>query len=156
MARQKPFSWGDNIIVTGPRERIVAKIRSRFSFFSSKYDYALADGKAYRFRTENFWPVVYICEGPNECYRLYDHKGLNYSIFQGNAQIAAFSKNRITIGKGHAFDVRVNDDANLLVVICLVLTINASEDSDNEPNVTYDFGQVDPEARPFDKSWEPS
>lgn len=156
MARQKPFSWGDNILVTGPRERLVATIRSRFSFFRSKYHYELVDGTSYQFRAEKLLPVVYVCEGPNECYRLYDHKGLNYSIFQGDAQIAAFSKNRITIANGNTYDVRVNDDANLLVVICMVLTINASEEGGNNTTARYDFGQIGPEARPFDKSWEPS
>jgi hypothetical protein len=49
----------------------------------------------------------------------------------------------------------MNDDANLLVVICLALTVDASENEGDTASVTYDFGNIGPEDRSFDKSWEP-
>jgi hypothetical protein len=88
-------------------------------------------------------------------FRLYSHKGLNYSVFQNDVQIAAFTKNRIVVGKGNQYDLRINRDANGIVVICMVLALNTSENSD-DTTVTYDFGNVGPEAKPFDNSWEPT
>lgn len=151
-AKKKFLSWGDKIQVFGPRERITARIRSRFSLFRCKYEFALAEGAVYRFRKKKIWTGVYVCEGPNECFRLYEHKGLNWSVFQNDAQIAAFSKNKVKIGKGDRYEIRMNEDANLAVMICLVLAIDASENEGNNTSVTYDFGQLGPEARPFDES----
>jgi hypothetical protein len=99
---------------------------------------------------------VYACESTEEKFRLYTHKGVNYSIFNGDRQIAAFSRNRIVIGRGNRFDIQINTDANVLVVICMVLTVNTFTNDDDHATVTYDFGNIGPESRPFDTPWEPS
>ena len=73
-----------------------------------------------------------------------------------NASTAAFTKNKIAIGKGNHYDIQMDDDANLVIVLCLVLTIDCSENSDNSPGVNVDLGNIGPEEKPFDRSWEPS
>ena len=60
------------------------------------------------------------------------------------------------IGNGDQYEILMNEDANLLVVVCLALIVDASENEGDTSSVTYDFGNIGPEARPFDKSWEPS
>jgi hypothetical protein len=50
----------------------------------------------------------------------------------------------------------MNDDGNLIVVICMVLAFDCAEHEGGSATVTYDLGNVGPEARPFDASWEPS
>jgi hypothetical protein len=45
-----------------------------------------------------------------ETFRLYAHKGLNYSAFQNDVQIAAFTKNRIVVGKGNQYDVPIKPE----------------------------------------------
>ncbi len=86
---------------------------------------------------------------------MYKHKGLNYSVFQNGVQIAAFTKNRFVVGRGNEYDVRINANADVLVVICMVLTLNTEEDDDDHETVTVDLGNIGPEERPFDRSWEP-
>ena len=81
-------------------------------------------------------------------------KRLNYSIFQNDLQIAAFRNNRLVIGKGNEYDLRINADANLLAVICMVLTLNTEEDDDHRETVTIDFGKIGPEEKRFDESWQ--
>jgi uncharacterized protein YxjI len=156
LAEKKFFSWRDKIKLMGPRDQIMARIIGRFSFFRSKYDLELTDGRTYHFWKEKIWKGVFLCEGSNESFTLYEHKGLNYSIFQNNSQIAAFNKNRVKIGNGDRYEIRMNDDANLIVVICLALVVDASENEGDSASVTYDFGNIGPEDRPFDRSWEPS
>jgi hypothetical protein len=56
-----------------------------------------------------------------ESFALHKHKGLNYSIFQNDCQIAAFHKNRLKTGKGDRYEILMNDDANLPIAICLAL-----------------------------------
>jgi len=102
------------------------------------------------------WKGVFPCECRDESFTLYEHKGLNYSIFQNNSQIAAFTKNRVKIGNGDRYEIRLNADADLVVVICLALIVDASENQDDTASVTFDFGNIGPEDRPFDRSWEPS
>ena len=90
------------------------------------------------------------------CYWLYEHKGLKYSIFMEDRQVAAFTKNRVKIGKGDRYDIRANHDANIIVIICLALTMDASEYEDDEESLTIDIGNVGPQEKAFDKSWVPT
>ncbi len=48
-------------------------------------------------------------------------------------------------------EIRPNDDADLVVVICLALSVDASENQDDMASVTFDFGNIGPEDRPFEK-----
>jgi uncharacterized protein YxjI len=155
-AQKKFFSWRDKIKLTGPRGQVLARIIGRLSLFRSRYDFELADGRTYHFWRKKFWKGVFLCESSDDSFTLYEHKGLNYSIFQNNSQVAAFSKNRVKIGDGDRYEILMNDDANLVVVICLALIVDASENEGDTASVTYDFGNIGPEDRPFDRSWEPS
>jgi len=58
------------------------------------------------------------------------------SIFQNNSQIAAFTKNRVRIGNGASYEIRLNDDADLVVLICLALSVDASEN----PELVWEEG----------------
>lgn len=65
-----------------------------------------------------------MCEREGDLYRLYMHKGRRFSVFHGEEQIAAFTKNKIVIGKGNEYDIRMNADADRVIVVCLVLALN--------------------------------
>lgn len=155
-AQKKLFSFRDKIQLLTRDGRLLVRLSQRWSLFRSRYDFEFSNGEAYRFRCEKFWRGVFLCEGQAQSFRLYQHKGLNYSIFHDDHQIAAFSKNSLKIGKGDRYDVRMNGDANVLLVICLALAVDSSENEDNSATVTYDFGNIGPEDRPFDESWEPN
>jgi hypothetical protein len=64
-------------------------------------------------------------------------------------------KNRVVFGKGNTNEVRMDSDADLAVVICLILTVNSAEDDDKKETVTIDLGNLGPEGRPFDRLWQP-
>ncbi len=155
-ARKIMFSFGKKLQLQTEDGKVLALLRSRFSLLRAKFDFELSDGRIYHFRCEKIWKGVFVCEGAGQRFRLYEHKGLRYSIFQDDQQIAAFTKNRLVIGKGNEYDVQMNQDADLVIVVCIVLTINTSEDDDDRSSVTFDFGNIGPEERPFDESWEPS
>ena len=155
-AVKKLFSFLDNLQLQSHDRRILATIKGSFSPFRGRHDFLFSDGRHYRFWCEKIWRNVFACEGSGEHFRLYVHKGLNYSIFQDDRQIAAFTRDSLVIGKGNQYDVRINEGANDLVVICMVLTVNTTSNDDNTETVTYDFGNIGMEDRPFDKSWEPS
>jgi uncharacterized protein YxjI len=156
IAQKKLLSFSGQVKLFAPRERLVATIRRYFSPFRSKYDFELTDGGIYSFCCEKAWKGVYVCENAKESFHLYRHKGLNFSIFQNDIQVAAFTKNKVKLGAGDSYEIRLNDDANLLVIICMTLTIDSLDFDDESATVTYDFGNVGPEERPFDASCEPS
>jgi len=154
-ARKAYFSFNDRLQIQAEDGRVLAKIRGYFSPFRRRHDFLLSDGGIYRFWCEKIWKGVFVCAGNEESYRLYQHKGLSYSIFQSDRQIAAFVKNRVVFGKGNKYDLRVDSDANLAVVLCMVLTVNTAENDDKDATVTIDFGNLGPEDKHFDPSWEP-
>jgi uncharacterized protein YxjI len=156
-AKKAYFSFNDRLQLQSSEGRILAKIRGYFSPFRNKHDFNIVeDGRSYRFWCEKIWKQTYVCEGNGEPFHLYEHKGLKYSIFQNDRQIAAFVKNRIVFGNGNKYEIRMDSDADLIVVLCMVLAINSSEeDNNNGTSVTIDLGNVGPEDRPFDASWEP-
>jgi uncharacterized protein YxjI len=153
-ARKTFFSFTDNLELTTAGGSLVAKIEGEISPLRHKHDFHLADGREFHFGCEKLWTNVYACEGNGETYRLYGHRGLNYSIFKDDRQIAAFSKNRVVIGKGNEYEVRLDHDADLVLILCMVLTINSSENDDDDSTVTVDLGNFTQD-RPFDESWEP-
>lgn len=154
--KKKSSPFRNQITVWGTREQVLAQIEGRLSFFKSRYEFTLPDGTIYHFESQDAWKGVYACDGGKEHYVLYSHKGLNYSIFQDDTQIAAFTKNRFHVGNEDQYDLRMNDDANLLAIVCVVLIVDASQNAGGGATLNVDFGNVGPEAKPFDKSWEPS
>ena len=155
-AKKKSFFRRDKIRLFAPRSRLLATIRGHF-YFRPKYDINLADGKVYHFWCEKFWKGVFVCENSEESFRLYQHKRLNYSIFQNGSQIAAFSKNRVKIGRIDHYEIRMNDGANPVVIVSMALVMDCGELEDESGGaLTIDLGSLGPEERPFDPSWEPS
>ncbi len=154
-AERKFFSIGAKLTVwTGDVE--AAKITGHFSLFRKSYDIELTGGTIYAARTESCWKGVYTCEGNGESYRLYAHRGHNYSVFQGGTQIAAFTKNAISIGMGDEYELRINRNANLLLLICLVLAMDDIYSEGHKETINLDFGRIGPEGRRFDETWEPN
>ena len=155
-ALKKIFSLNDEIHLMSDGDQSVATIKGSFSPLRSKHEFLLADGRVYHFQCEKIWKGVYSCEGNGEVFRLYQHKGLSYSIFRNDEQIAAFTHKRITIGKGQRYDARINSDADVIVVTCMILTLNTADgEDDDDATVTINFGNIGPEERPFDASWSP-
>jgi uncharacterized protein YxjI len=153
-ARKTIFSLTDQLELTTAAGQPVAKIEGEISPLRHKHEFILTDGRTYQFGCEKIWKQVYACEGNGEAYTLYEHRGLNYSIFNGDRQIAAFTKNRVVIGNANEYSIRMDSDANLIVALCMVLTINSSENDDHNTTVNIDLGNL-LEDKPFDTSWQP-
>jgi len=135
---------------------LIATLQSEPSFVT-KYRFELADGRDYDFHTGKFGTGVYVCEGSGGPYTYYQHRGLRASIFQQDRQIAALSKNRFVMGDGNEYDVQMNRDADLTLVVCMVLAMNTADGNDrNDETFTIDFGNLLFEDRAFDESWTPN
>ena len=101
------------------------------------------------------WTQVYKCEGAGETYTLYVHRGLKFSIFKDDRQIAAFTKNLVVLGSGNCYEIRMDSDVDALLIVCMVITLNSAEFDEDKETVSVDFGNIGPQGRKFDDSWEP-
>ena len=158
-ARKAFFSIPAKIDLTTGREdgRTIATMHGHFSLLRSHYDFNFADGREYHFGCEKLLKQVYVCERGDERYRLIEHHGLRWSIFRDDRQIAAVTRNRLVVGDGNQYSIRMNSDADAAVIACMVIAVNTADgDDDNRNTVTVDFGNIGPEERPVDESWEPS
>jgi hypothetical protein len=155
-ASKKIFSLLTHIDLFSASDSLLATISGE-SFLRSIYSIKSTDGKSYIYRCEKLWKGVFVCEGESETYHLYTHRGLRYSIFKADTQIASLEKERIVIGNGNKYDLRMNSDASLVLLTSMVLALNSvNGDDQNDNTVTYDFGNIGPEDRPFDENWKPS
>jgi len=155
-AEKKIFSLFPNLKVVDGSGQIVVNLKGGFALFSQKYDFVFSDGRTYHYKTEHRIKPVYLAEGNGEAYRLYRHRGVKFSVFKGDTQIAAVTKNRIAIGSGNEYQVRINSDADPLIVTAMVLAFNSSKEDDKKGALTVDVGYMGLEAKPFESSWQPS
>ena len=155
-AKKKIFSLFPNLKVVDGSGQIVVNLKGGFALFSQKYDFVFSDGRTYHYKTEHRIKPVYLAEGNGESYRLYRHRGVKFSVFKGDTQIAAVTKNRIAIGSGNEYQVRINSDADPLIVTAMVLAFNSSKEDVKKGALTVDVGYMGLEAKPFDSSWQPS
>jgi uncharacterized protein YxjI len=154
-ARKKILSFTDQIEIQSEGGAAVAHIEGEFSPLHGRHEFIFHDGRRYQFACEKLWKQVYKCEGNGETYWLYQHKGLKLSIFKDDRQIAAIEKNRIVFGSGNQYQIQVDADANTLLIVCMVITLNSLDDNDDHDTVTFDLGSIGPEERPYDPAWQP-
>ena len=134
----------------------MASIRGHFSPIRKRHTFALTDGRSFKFCCEKVWKQVYLCEGQGESYRLYAHRGLKYSIFRDERQIAAITQNRLVIGRGNEYRIRMDSDADVVLLLCMMLTYNTGEEQDDDSaSVTFDMGRIGPQGRAWDPNWKP-
>lgn len=102
---------------------MVARISGPWWPFRARYDFTMSDGKAGRFWREKFWKDVFAGEKGEEEFPNCKHKGLNYCAFQNDLQVAAFTKNRVAIGRGP----RVSEKNALWLSERVIFTLSSKE-----------------------------
>jgi uncharacterized protein YxjI len=133
----------------------LAKLKGQFSPLHHRYEFDLADGRTAQFECVNLLEQVYECRYGGNLLTLYRHRGLSYSIFNGDRQIAAYTKNRVSFGDGNQYDIRMDADADLTLIVCIVLALSVDKDNDDKKALNVNFGSIGPQARPFDETWGP-
>lgn len=155
-AEKKIFSLFPNLKVVGAGGQQVVNLKGGFALFSQKYDFIFTDGRTYHYKTESRLKPVYKVEGNGEIYRLYRHRGVKFSIYKDDTQIAAITKNRLTIGSGNEYQIQISSNADPLIVTAMILAFNSSKEDDKKGAVSVDVGYMGLEAKPYNSSWQPS
>lgn len=107
-AQKSPFSFLGNVQLMARDGHVIAQLRRRWVRFFTGYDFEFSNGKVYHFPGARSWKSVYSCEGGDESYRLYRHRGYNYPVFQKEKQTAAFTKYPGLPGEGAKYQIRMS------------------------------------------------
>ena len=155
-AKKQFFSLLSKVELQSSTGQTVARLQGQLSVLRNRYEFDLNDGRVFHFECTDRLRSVYECKGGEDVYTLYEHRGLDRSIFRNNVQIAAYTKSRISLGKGHRYDIRMDSDADLTVIACMVLALSVAEDNDEEQaTVNVSFGNIGFQGREKDELWEP-
>ena len=127
------------------------------TLFKPKYEIELWDKNVVQYTTKSFWKNHFQCQAFGGLYEIFGHKGLRYSIFKDNKQIAWWDKKPVSWFDGDNYKITADDDCevDLLIGFCLIHD-NTSSTKNNNSVLTFDFGNIGPEARKFDEDWRPN
>jgi uncharacterized protein YxjI len=154
-AKKQMFSLLAKVELKGQDGEVLASLQGQFSVLRNRYEFDLTDGRVCHFECVDRLRSVYECQCGEEVLTLYEHRGLNRSVFQGDRQIAAYAKNRVSIGQGNRYDIRMDAAADLTLVVCMVLALSVAEDNDEKQAVNFDIGNLGPQGKAVDEAWEP-
>lgn len=155
-AKKQFFSLLSNVELQNVSGQVVARLEGHLSLLRNRYDFDLSDGRVFRFECTDRLRHVYTCRCGEDVYTLYEHRGLDRSIFRNDIQVAAYSKSRVSFGKGHRYDIRMDADADLTLIVCMVLALSVAEDNEEEQSaVNIQFGNLGFQGHAKDESWQP-
>jgi uncharacterized protein YxjI len=154
-AKKEMFTLFNKVELQTDNGQVIARLQGQFSVLRDRYEFDLTDGRTCHFECVDRLRSVYECRCGDYVLTLYEHRGMNRSIFKNERQIAAYSKNRVSFGSGNKYEVRMDADADLTLIVCMVLALSVSDDNDAHTSVNIDVGNVGPQGREFDPSWEP-
>jgi hypothetical protein len=126
------------------------------TWFHLRYHITRWDRNVLVFRTESAWRNHYQCRYGADLYDIYGHRGTKYSVYKNATQIAWWQQARVTWFEGDNYKLWADEgsDAELLLAFCLILDESASSGEDQN-TLTINFGAIGPQARVFDKTWQP-
>lgn len=140
--------------ITGNGHRLT--INKRFWWFNAKYEITRHDNTVLVFHTKSFWKNHFQCHYDADLYDIYGHRGRKFSVYKNDKQVAWWNKQKVTWFEGDNYKIIAdnNCDYDLIITFCLIIDNYSSNDSSNN-TVTIDFGNIGPQARLFDSTWQP-
>jgi uncharacterized protein YxjI len=154
-AKKEMLTLFNKIDLQDEELRTIATLQGQFSVLRNRYEFDFTDGKVCHFECVDRLRNIYECKCGEGVYTLYEHRGLKRSIFKDDRQIAAYAKNRVSFGAGNQYEVQMDADADLLVIVSMVLGLSVAEDNDDQTTVNVDLGNLGPQGKECDDAWEP-
>jgi uncharacterized protein YxjI len=130
-------------------------INRRFTWLKPAYDITIKNLQVLAFRTRSFWKRHYRCQSNSDIYDIYRHRGLKYSIFKNNQQIAWWEKSTITWFEGDNYRIIANNDCDTDLIISFCLIIDNISGHHDTQIMTINIGNIGFQAKTFDSLWQP-
>ena len=132
------------------------QMKQNWSWFKLSYDLIKFDNNKFELRTENIWKLHYKCQVGQDLYEIFGHRGRKYSIYKNDEQIAWWDKEAVSWFSGDNYKLIANKDSEIELLICFCLIMdNAKSQNDEGNTMTYDFGNIGPQAKKFNPNWKP-
>ena len=131
-------------------------IKKNWAFFSTSYDITGWDNNIIEFRTKSFWKRHYFCQVEQDLFEIFGHRGRKYSVYKNEKQVAWWDKKAVAWFNGNNYKITADKDCNyeLIISFCLIID-NAFSNENNGSTLTIDVGNIGPQAKKFDPSWQP-
>lgn len=156
-ASRKLLRWLPEIVLfTNDSDKARIIINKQFSFFKAHYYITRHDNSRFEFNTVSYWKRHYQCQTGADSYDIYGHRGRKYSVYKNDKQVAWWDKNAVTWFAGDNYKIIADTkiDRELVISFCLVID-NFSSEGKNGNAVTFNVGNIGPQAKAFDKTWQP-
>jgi len=143
------FSLSSKSILNIDQVPAILKSKYRISYNENSKDYF--------FKSLSIWKQHWGCSKDENSFDIYGHKGLKYSVFQDDKQVAAFERQSIVSFKEDICNIEIDHDAdlNLIIAFSLIISDLDKNDGNDANNVNVNLGNIGPEAREFDATWRP-
>jgi len=130
-------------------------INKRFSWFKAKYDITRRDNNILEFRTKSYWKNYYQCQVGADVYDIYGHRGRKYSIYKNYNQVAWWDKKPVSWFAGDNYKIIADKDCDPELIISFCLTVDNFSSDDHDGNtVTFNLGNIGPQVKKFDTTWQ--
>jgi hypothetical protein len=113
------------------------------------------DGRTYKFKTESYWKDHWKLENEKERYDVYEHEGLNFSIYLNEEQVGMCQKNDIVLLGGDQYDIKADYDVDIELIVIIFLLIDNTKFSGRN-GLNWNFGkQISSEKKARNFHWQP-
>jgi hypothetical protein len=131
-------------------------LNRKWAWFKISFDLTRFDNRVFEFRTKKFWRRHYYCQVENDLYEIFGHRRRKYSVYKNDKQIAWWDKNAVTWFDGDNYKIIADRDCapELLISFCLIIDAASSNANDGKM-LTIDIGNIGPQAKKFDPTWQP-
>lgn len=131
-------------------------IKKKWTFFNTSFDLTGLDNNVLEFRTKSFWKSHYFCQVGQDLFEIFGHRGRKYSIYKNNKQVAWWDKKAVAWFNGDNYKIIADKDCDPELIVSFCLIIDNTRSNDNNGNaLTIDLGNIGPQARKFDPTWQP-
>jgi uncharacterized protein YxjI len=156
-ASTKLFRWLAEInLFENGSDRPKYVIKKKWTFFNTSFDLRRWDNNVLVFRTKSFWKRHYQCQVGQDLFEIFGHRDRKYSIYKNYKQIAWWDKRAVAWFNGDNYKIIADKDCDHELIISFCLIIDNTQSNDNGGNtLTIDVGNIGPQAKKFDPTWQP-
>ncbi|MGX5817198.1 hypothetical protein ACWKWU_03330 [Chitinophaga lutea] len=151
------FKWNPEIMLTrtGEESHAFTMVRN-WRFFRNSYTIVRPGNSRLVFESKSRWKPHYYCLVGADYYEVFGHRGRKYSVFKNDRQIAWWDKNAVSLGEGDCYTILADNDCDfeLLISFCLIIDHIYFDDKDGNM-LSIDLGNIGPQVRKFDETWQP-
>jgi len=132
-------------------------ITNHSSLFKTNYSIERESGEILNYKTKSFWRGHFTCESEIDNYDIYKHYGYKCSVYKNGKQIAWWDNNVSFSCEKNTIKIIADNETNYELIIAFSLICFDKLGRRTGSNaLSIDLGNIGPQAKKFDKHWQPT